>query len=240
MWLQIQVKFKNFFHHFLVKRQPCLGQDADTFQLMRQCKSLSPCVDVDTAVKENCSRLQNKQKGWFTLGVGDVLFNCKDHGLLTSRSAHPDSRRPPGFCWPLAWDHTRFKHHVLPAASMSWPWPPGKTLFSTLLLSCTLAVSTPPPTPNFTLHFTADIISQISAHLVRILTDFDGLRDENQPLLLQSTVLSNISWLIRKLLPRFNSSLLVFLLGSNPNYYHSQTDITNKPNENVTHKVFLW
>lgn len=29
------------------------------------------------------------------------------------------------------------------------------------------------PSP-FTLHFTADIISQISAHLVRILTDFDG------------------------------------------------------------------
>lgn len=33
----------------------------------------------------------------------------------------------------------------------------------------------------FTLHFTADIISQISAHLVRILTDFDGLGEKSHP-----------------------------------------------------------
>lgn len=40
------------------------------------------------------------------------------------------------------------------------------------------AASTTPP-PPFTLHFTADIISQISAHLVRILTDFDGPGEES-------------------------------------------------------------
>lgn len=47
----------------------------------------------------------------------------------------------------------------------------------------------PRPAPNFTLHFTADVIWQISAHLGRILTDFDGLSEENHYLLLQSTVL---------------------------------------------------
>lgn len=63
--------------------------------------------------------------------------------------AHPDSRCPPGFCWPLAWDHTSFKHHVQPPASMSWPWPQQEKPCSQ---RCSSAAHSPlpPPTSLFT------------------------------------------------------------------------------------------
>ncbi len=59
-----------------------------------------------------------------------------------------------------------------------------KSLFSTpeshsaSAAPSTASTALPPP---FTLHFTADIISQISAHLVGILTDSDGLGEESHP-----------------------------------------------------------
>lgn len=49
------------------------------------------------------------------------------------------------------------------------------------------------PTPPFTLHFTADIISQISAHLERILTDFDGLGEESHPTCYRCTIGQTLS-----------------------------------------------
>ena len=63
--------------------------------------------------------------------------------------------------------------------------PKKETLFSTPKSHFASAAPSTAPTAlplPFTLHFTADIISQISAHLVRILTDFDGLGEESHSL----------------------------------------------------------
>lgn len=61
----------------------------------------------------------------------------------------------------------------------------------------------------FTLHFTADIISQISAHLARILTDFDGLGEESHPSCCKPLFYQTL-WLIRTALA-LNSHVLINL-----------------------------
>lgn len=129
---------------------------------------------------------------------------CLTVYALTQTLKIPDVIR--GLSCPLASDHTGFKDHVHQPPSMSWPWPQHSSQEKTrcphpyaTFFSCTLCCFHPSnPLPSwFTLHFTADIISQISAYLAKILTGFDGMRGENQPLLFQCSILSNISWLIR-------------------------------------------
>lgn len=120
-----------------------------------------------------------------TPGFLGVLFYFKIHMLHSSLSAHSD--RTDSRChlgdFPALWPW------IKPALNtMRSNHPAGhdldlcilvkeKTLFSTtkshFASAAPSAASTALPSP-FTLHFTADIISQISAHLVRILTDFDG------------------------------------------------------------------
>lgn len=92
--------------------------------------------------------------------------------------------QPLWFSWPLAIDQTSFKHPVQAGYDLDLGISAQRTMFSTpksqFVSAALCAAYTALPTP-FTLHFTADIISQISAHLVRILTDFDGLGEESHP-----------------------------------------------------------
>ena len=62
--------------------------------------------------------------------------------------------------------------------------------------------------PPFTLHFTADIISQISAHLVRIVTDSDGSGEESHPSCCKPPLLSNTFWVIRTALVLYSHVLI--------------------------------
>lgn len=142
-----------------------------------------------------------------TPGFLGVLFYFKIHMLHSSLSAHSD--RTDSRChlgdFPALWPW------IKPALNtMRSNHPAGhdldlcilvkeKTLFSTtkshFASAAPSAASTALPSP-FTLHFTADIISQISAHLVRILTDFDGSGEESHPSCCKLPFYRNTFWLI--------------------------------------------
>ena len=122
-----------------------------------------------------------------------MLFSFKVHILHTKLNSltvqTPDATSvvflPLGHgSRPSALNTVRSNHHAGHDLDLGFS-AKGKRLFSIPTSSFASAAASTPLTaltpPSFTLHFTADIISQISAHLVRILTDFDGLGEESHP-----------------------------------------------------------